>query len=70
MSFINGLNAAVTDAQPDGHYGASLSYIDPALSTQEAHRLYYGEELYHKLLAIKKFDPHAIFWNPQAIGAE
>ena len=71
LAFIDGLNSAVTDAQPDGDFGAYSNYVDPRLSAQEAHRLYYGKPLYDKLLSIKnQVDPKAIFWNPQAIGVE
>ncbi len=69
VSFIDGLNRALTDAQPDGDFSAYVNYVDPSLTAPQAHRLYYGNELYQKLLAIKReIDPQGIFWNPQAIG--
>ncbi|KAI9887595.1 MAG: hypothetical protein M1823_000579 [Watsoniomyces obsoletus] len=71
VSFIDGLNNALTNTQPDGDFSAYVNYVDPSLSAPEAHRLYYGDELYRKLLAIKReVDPQEIFWNPQAIGVD
>jgi FAD/FMN-containing dehydrogenase len=69
VNWINGLNDAVTQAQPQTEFGAYLNYVDPSLSAAEAHRLYYGEELYARLLALKRsVDPQGVFWNPHAIG--
>ncbi|KAI9829042.1 MAG: hypothetical protein M1832_000065 [Thelocarpon impressellum] len=71
IPFVTGLNDAVLRAQPDGDMEAYLNYVDPTLSTKDAHRLYYGERLYERLLALKQtVDPASVFWNPQAIGAE
>ncbi|KAF2268983.1 FAD-binding domain-containing protein [Lojkania enalia] len=70
VPWINGMNDAVINAQPNTEFGAYLNYVDPSYSAQEAHRLYYGHELYARLLAFKKkYDPKNVFWNPQAIGA-
>lgn len=70
IAFIEGLNAALTAVEPGVTYNAYLNYVDPSLSAREAHRAYYGESLYRRLLAIKrKVDPKRLFWNPQAIGA-
>ncbi|KAF2734001.1 FAD-binding domain-containing protein [Polyplosphaeria fusca] len=69
VDWINGVNDAVIDAQPLTEFGAYLNYVDPSYSAAEAHKVYYGEELYSKLLVLKKkYDPSFIFWNPQAIG--
>lgn len=67
--FIDGLSDALTSAQPQTSFGAYLNYVDPSLSPEIAHELYYGSDLYSRLLAIKKeVDPSDVFWNPQAIG--
>ena len=68
-TFVNGLNTALTAAQPDGDFLAYPNYLDPALTPQEAADLYYGPAAYNKLVSIKRdVDPEAVFWNPQAIG--
>lgn len=70
VAFINGMNNAIVNAQPQTHFGAYLNYVDASLSAATAHSLYYGEALYSRLLALKqKVDPAGVFWNPQAIGA-
>lgn len=69
IPYINGLTNAITSAAPDTPFGAYLNYVDPSLDAATAHKLYYGEELYNRLLAVKKqVDPQSVFWNPQAIG--
>lgn len=69
-NFINGLNDAIIKAQPQTSFGAYLNYVDPSYDAATAHKLYYGDALYAKLLALKKkVDPNSVFWNPQAIGA-
>lgn len=71
VPFINNLVDAITSAAPDTEFGAYLNYLDPSLSASEAHKLYYGQELYNRLLDVKKeVDPKGVFWNPQAIGVE
>ena len=56
-------------AQPETHFGAYLNYVDPSYDAQTAHALYYGEELYARLNALKQeYDPEQTFWNPQSIG--
>jgi hypothetical protein len=68
--FINGINSAIIGAQPQTSFGAYLNYVDPGYTAATAHKLYYGDALYAKLLALKKqVDPKSVFWNPQAIGA-
>ncbi|KAF2652414.1 Glucooligosaccharide oxidase [Lophiostoma macrostomum CBS 122681] len=68
LPFINGLTAAITGAQPQTEFGAYLNYVDPSLSADEAHKLYYGEELYGELQKVKEeVDPDEVFWNPQAV---
>jgi hypothetical protein len=60
---------AVVDAQPQTTFGAYLNYVDPSYTAEEAHRVYYGEEIYGRLASLKKqLDPHSVYWNPQAIG--
>jgi hypothetical protein len=69
INFINGLNDAVTKAQPQTEFGAYLNYVDPSLDAATAHKLYYGDALYSRLLALKRsIDPKSVFWNPHAIG--
>ncbi|PVH92943.1 carbohydrate-binding module family 18 [Periconia macrospinosa] len=70
VNFINGLNDAVVKAQPQTNFGAYLNYVDPSLDAATAHKLYYGDQVYARLLSLKKkVDPKSVFWNPQAIGA-
>ncbi|KAF2688965.1 Glucooligosaccharide oxidase [Lentithecium fluviatile CBS 122367] len=69
IDFVNGINEAIIEAQPDTHFGAYLNYVDPSYDAETAHELYYGEALYAKLDELKaKYDPKHIFWNPQSIG--
>lgn len=69
IALVEGLNAAVEDAQPDGDFSAYLNYIDPELDATTAARLYYEAETYNRLLELKReFDPGFVFWNPQAVG--
>lgn len=69
ISFVAGLNNAITSAQPQTTFGAYANYVDPELTAAQAHRLYYGAPTYAKLNAIKnKVDPGKVFWNPQAVG--
>ncbi|KAF1992405.1 Glucooligosaccharide oxidase [Aulographum hederae CBS 113979] len=66
MDFITGLSQAVTQNRTD--FGAYLNYVDPSLSAEEAYQLYYGQELYDRLVEIKRLvDPYNLFWNPQTI---
>lgn len=70
VTFVDGMNSALVNAQSDGEFGAYLNYVDPRLSATEAATLYYGKDLYEKLAALKKrVDPKSVFWNPQAIGS-
>ncbi|KAL3428257.1 glucooligosaccharide oxidase [Phlyctema vagabunda] len=69
-TFIDNLNRALTDAQPDGEFTAYLNYIDPELTQADVMKLYYGSSTYNKLVQIKNsIDPNNVFWNPQAITA-
>ncbi|PBP18328.1 glucooligosaccharide oxidase [Diplocarpon rosae] len=66
---VDGLNAAVEGAQPDGEFSAYLNYVDPGLSPTMAAAEYYGATTYNRLLDIKiRLDPAFVFWNPQAVG--
>lgn len=70
IDFVNGINRAIINAQPQTSFGAYLNYIDPTYDAATAHKLYYGDAVYERLAALKKeVDPQSIFWNPQAIGA-
>ncbi|KAK7530709.1 uncharacterized protein J3D65DRAFT_133401 [Phyllosticta citribraziliensis] len=69
QDWVAGLNNAMESAMPDTDFTAYLNYVDPSLSAAEAHDLYYGDDVYSRLTAIKsQVDPQAVFWNPQAIG--
>jgi hypothetical protein len=69
VPFIQGLHEAITSADKETEFGAYLNYVDPSLSPEEAHRLYYGDQVYSRLAQIKaQVDPQGVFWNPQAIG--
>jgi hypothetical protein len=66
---VNGLNEAITGAQPGGNFTAYLNYVDANLEAKMAAKKYYGAETYDRLLGIKKeVDPDFLFWNPQSIG--
>jgi FAD/FMN-containing dehydrogenase len=64
-----GVREKIIGAQCETRFGASLSYIDAALSREEAWKAYYGDdEVVKRLRAIKaKLDPQEVFWNPHAI---
>ncbi|KAF2404165.1 FAD-binding domain-containing protein [Trichodelitschia bisporula] len=70
IPFVKGLGESIMTAMPDVKFGAYLNYVDPTLSADEAHELYYGPELTDKLQKLKaKYDPQNVFWNPQAFTA-
>ena len=67
IEFVNGLNHALGAGSS---YRGYLNYVDPELSAEQAHEIYYSREVYERLVGIKKVvDPEEVFWNPQAIGA-
>ena len=69
LSFVDGLNTALTSQMQGVGFGAYLNYVDPSLSPADAHSLYYGTDTYSKLLGIKnEVDPGKVFWNPQSVG--
>ena len=69
LTFIDGLNTAITSAMPTTALGGYLNYVDPSLTAAQAHDLYYGPTTYAKLLSIKNaVDPGKVFSNPQSIG--
>lgn len=69
IAYMNAMSKSMTDTQPGTAFQAYPNYVDPTLSADEAHRLYYGSQ-YPRLRRIKKVvDPDMRFWNPQAIGA-
>lgn len=68
IDFINEINAQVIPTLPPGPLGAFQICVDPELTAEEAGLLYYGEELFEKLKALKqRLDPHNVFHNPQSI---
>ncbi|KAF1834659.1 FAD-binding domain-containing protein [Decorospora gaudefroyi] len=70
INFVNGINSAIINAQPQTSFGAYLNYVDPTYDAATAHELYYGDAVYSRLAVLKKqVDPQSVFWNPQAIGA-
>lgn len=69
IPYVNGLNNAMEKEMPGTTFGGYLNYVDPELSAQEAHALYYSKEVYARLLGIKKaVDPGNVFSNPQGVG--
>lgn len=69
LSFVDGLNTALTSAMPSTSFLAYLNYVDPSLTPAQAHSLYFDAPTYSKLLGIKgEVDPGHVFWNPQAVG--
>ncbi|KAL5391115.1 hypothetical protein PMIN06_008536 [Paraphaeosphaeria minitans] len=70
VNYMNGMNDAITKAQPNTTFGAYLNYVDPTYDAATAHKVYYGDAVYARLAALKKVvDPANVFWNPQSIGA-
>jgi hypothetical protein len=70
IGFVNGINSAIINAQPQTNFGAYLNYVDPSYNAATAHKLYYGDAVYSRLAALKvQVDAKNVFWNPQAIGA-
>ncbi|RPA91174.1 FAD-binding domain-containing protein [Choiromyces venosus 120613-1] len=68
IEFMDGLSKSMTDAQTETKFHAYPNYVDPTLSPQLAHELYYGEN-YPRLASLKGvFDPGFLLWNPQAVG--
>ncbi|KAK5652003.1 hypothetical protein OQA88_10906 [Cercophora sp. LCS_1] len=66
ITFINKLNDAMTDNLPD--FAAYPNYVDPTYTREQAHKLYYGEELLERLRKLKAIlDPNNVFRNPQSI---
>ena len=62
------LSRSLTDKQPETKFHAYPNYVDPTLSPEEAHDLYYGTN-YPRLKQLKGvYDPTLLLWNPQAIG--
>ena len=69
IDFVSGLNTAMESAMPGTAFGGYLNYIDPELSPQRAHALYYSQAVYQRLMQVKQeADPETVFWNPQAVG--
>ncbi|KAF2756538.1 FAD-binding domain-containing protein [Pseudovirgaria hyperparasitica] len=67
--FLDNFNDAMTESMPETAFGAYANYIDPDLTAEEAHFLYYGEDIYPRLLDIKmRVDPDQVFYNPLAVG--
>lgn len=67
LAFVQGLNEAMV-RHMDGRCAAYINYTDSSLSREQAHALYYGDEVMCRLRAIKKkVDPENIFAHPQSI---
>jgi FAD/FMN-containing dehydrogenase len=70
IPFIAGMNTALTGKMPSVAFGAYMNYVDPALSADQAHALYYGSEVYDRLAGLKaQVDPQNVFANPQSVVA-
>ncbi|KAJ2904893.1 carbohydrate-binding module family 18 [Zalerion maritima] len=66
IAFIDELNAVLPDAMPETQFGGYINYVDPTLGRDEAHDLYYGDDLTERLRAYKAvIDPDNVFANPQ-----
>lgn len=69
IPFVNGLNNAITSAQPGTTFPGYSNYVDPTLTPQQAHAAYFDAATYGRLVGIKQsVDPGKVFWNPQAVG--
>ncbi|KAI9843906.1 MAG: hypothetical protein M1837_006060 [Sclerophora amabilis] len=65
IPFITNLTDSVTHAQPGAGFASAPNYVDPSLTAAQAHQLYYGDETYQRLLALKtRIDPDAVFLEP------
>jgi hypothetical protein len=68
ITWLNGLSNAMTSQMPGADFGAYLNYVDPTLTADQAHQLYYGTTVYNRLKSIKTVvDPNNVFSNPQSI---
>ncbi|XXH01089.1 hypothetical protein Hte_007440 [Hypoxylon texense] len=66
VDYIDRLAGSITKYLP--RKAAYLNYTDPSLTRQEAHKQYYGKDLYKILSELKqKWDPDNVFSNPQSI---
>ncbi|KAI2469142.1 putative glucooligosaccharide oxidase [Annulohypoxylon bovei var. microspora] len=69
IDFINGLANSFTMHLKK--YGAYSNYTDPTLTREQAHKMYYGDQLSKILWKLKKkWDPNNLFDNPQSIFAD
>jgi hypothetical protein len=67
ITWVEGLNTAMTNAMPGVAFGKYLNYVDSSLTADEAHTVYYGD-LYPRLQSIKgAVDSGNLFQNPQSI---
>ncbi|KAH6855841.1 hypothetical protein B0I37DRAFT_322584 [Chaetomium sp. MPI-CAGE-AT-0009] len=67
IAFMNGLREAITRGL-DVPTGAYPNLLDTSLTREEAHALYYGEEVLERLRRVKAaYDPKNVFSNPQSI---
>ncbi|KAK7959547.1 uncharacterized protein PG986_004401 [Apiospora aurea] len=67
LELAEGLNEAMT-RHMDGRCAAYINYTDSSLSREQAHALYYGDEVLDRLRTIKKrLDPRNVFAHPQSI---
>jgi hypothetical protein len=68
ITWLDGLSTAMTGQMPGVAFGAYLNYVDPTLTADQAHQLYYGTDVYNRLKSIKTaVDPKNVFANPQSI---
>jgi hypothetical protein len=68
LTWLDGLSNAMTSQMPGVEFGAYLNYVDPTLTADQAHALYYGTDVYNRLKGIKTVvDPNNVFSNPQSI---
>ena len=68
--FVAGLNDAITGAMPGLGFAAYANYMDSSLTPDVAHSMYYGSDVYAKLVELKGvLDPGKVFWNPLGVGS-
>ncbi|KAL2148033.1 hypothetical protein VTI28DRAFT_89 [Corynascus sepedonium] len=69
VTYLSRLRNAILDGL-DVNSAAYPNLVDTTLTRQEAHQLYYGEDVLRRLRRIKAaYDPRNVFENPQSIVA-
>lgn len=67
ITFVQGLNNAMTSQMPGTTFGKYPNYVDSTLTRAQAQQIYYGSNL-ARLQTIKaQVDPNDVFDNPQSV---